>query len=462
MTRASAAIVGLLLFTACNDEVKPEEPTGFGYARADAGGRDAASGQGDAGFDSPPGCIARPRFDAPLGYPTFAVHSSDYSSSAVALLDETGAVLDARYLSSASTIEGLSGGLHGDISLPTSPGRADVLTVVARFMGDYVLRVDLGDGSVLDQTRTQAIPFDADDPGAAYASNPQDYLHVDAHTAIVTRYGRNLDPGAAAIDRGDDLLVIDPATSERLQHIALDDWVETASVDDGAGGSVEELVHARPAQIVGLGCHAVFGTARLSENWHGHPIGAVGVLDLVNLDVEKIELETLRNCGDVVPVTGDPERAIVLCSGSPWLDRATAGLVMLHVDAAGTATVEHSYVSADADADAPILSGGLVSLGGTRMVVGETGDQSTGAGDVLYLFDIATGEYEKLLTTPDTDELGSGAYDPSRGVLYVPVADLGLVTFDVSDSAVTERDTLVIDRVLPVRQIRPLRVLPSP
>src|SRR5690349_20363716 len=68
------------------------------------------------------------------GEPAFAVQLSNFKDSAgVALVDGAGTLLSPKYISSGSTITGLSGALPSDIALPSSPcGSGESLTVLGR------------------------------------------------------------------------------------------------------------------------------------------------------------------------------------------------------------------------------------------------------------------------------------------------------------------------------------------
>src|SRR5262245_47482451 len=114
--------------------------------------------------------------------PSFAVHLSDYESAAVALLDGDGKLLDDSYISSGTETAGLNAPLHGDITLPTTPCKDDVLAVVARQGGDYVLELDLEEGEVTHQVPTQN--SDLSDM-AAYRGNPYDLLCLEDNVALV-------------------------------------------------------------------------------------------------------------------------------------------------------------------------------------------------------------------------------------------------------------------------------------
>ena len=66
--------------------------------------------------------------------------------------------------------------------------------------------------------------------------NPQDYTHVSAHSAWVTRYNAN--PAASKdVDRGNDMLELDPTrgtrTGRRIDFSALDVMADRENPDTG-------------------------------------------------------------------------------------------------------------------------------------------------------------------------------------------------------------------------------------
>jgi hypothetical protein len=139
------------------------------------------------------------RGDCPRG---LAVVSNDFLSSEIALLDPTGAVKSSAFLSSASTAAtDLAAPLSGDIGVATSRSRPGELVVIDRFGTDVLTFVDTRTAVVRAQ-----LPI-----GTGFEANPQDYLELNEHQALVPRLGENTTPGRQPFDTGSDLLVVDPS-----------------------------------------------------------------------------------------------------------------------------------------------------------------------------------------------------------------------------------------------------------
>ncbi len=420
MKRPIIISLALCAASACNDSEKPGIADLGGMPANDAGSQNVT----DLG-----------------GTPSFAVQLSDYMSAGVALIDGDGEVLSKKYISSGSAVAGLSRALHGDIALPTQPCDEGLLTVVARYGGNYVLQVDLDTAKVVGQIDTQGPSM-----GAAFNSNPQDILCLGGGAALVSRFEPNLDPMAAALDAGDDLLTVDLAKAGRVSRIDL----------SALRGKVGEAVaYARPGSIVRLGDHALVGLSRATGSFEGAE-GMLAIVDLKSSAVTGFALPELRQCGTLTPVADRGDAVIVSCTGGTFGERATAGFFMVSLDSDGKAKVEHTYQSSD---PLPSIYASPVSLGGTRLVGVALGDFATMAPDTAFVIDLASGEATALFSSALGGEIGSGAYRADTGLLLMPDAGKGVRVFNVGADAIEERETLALDAALPPRSVRPLRAL---
>ena len=156
----------------------------------------------------------------PLAY---AAVASDRTVTTIALLAPNGKRLRADFVDSGSASAGLVTALSGDVMVPTRSGDPETLTLIDRYRTDVVTRIDVASGDVLAQIQTQTP--NAQGQKTAFSSNPQDYTHVSAHSAWVTRYNAN--PAASNdVDRGNDMLELDPTrgtrTGRRIDFSALD------------------------------------------------------------------------------------------------------------------------------------------------------------------------------------------------------------------------------------------------
>jgi hypothetical protein len=133
----------------------------------------------------------------------FAVVSSDFASSEIALLSPAGSVESAAFMSSASTTaSNLAAPLSGDLEVAPSRQRPNELVLIDRQGTNVLTFVD---------ARTATVRAQLPVGGTGFESNPQDYSEIDEHRALVPRLGENNLPGREPFDTGSDLLVIDPS-----------------------------------------------------------------------------------------------------------------------------------------------------------------------------------------------------------------------------------------------------------
>ncbi|MET0283454.1 MAG: hypothetical protein ABW352_03265 [Polyangiales bacterium] len=392
--------------------------------------------------------------------PAFAVINSDWTSTAISLLDVEGKVLADNYLNSGSRPAGLVTALSGDVELPKRSGEQGVLVILDRFRTDVVTRVRLSDGAILGQVKTHTPP--EQNTTSSYSSNPHDYLYIDPETAYVTRSEPNVDTGALPIDLGDDLFRINPTTmqrsGERIDLGVLDQQVM------GTSGMV--TAYARPSRMVRLGRTVVVGIGRSAFDFKA--VGD-GVVALVNLDTKVVTgfpLPGLKNCTDVEHVPNDSDTVLVSCGGD-WNtgSKATAGLALVGVSN-GTAQVEQIWRAAN-DAAATPLTSATTSLGGT--LVGAAANDYSGSGtDVYAVLDLATGSKTMIKSiTPGKGVFGTPSFDAARGLLLLPDASMdkdkkptaGLRRFQRNaDGSFTELELVKVapGTNMPVRHVFPL------
>jgi hypothetical protein len=130
---------------------------------------------------------------APLpDMPGFAVLLTDYTSTAVAMLDADGEVLDGRWVHSGTAAPGLVTALSGDVAFPTRQADLHSLTLLDRMNTDVITRFEVPGGALIGQVRTHG-PLEA----SGFSSNPQDVVFLSPDRAWVSRMGINLDPAAS-------------------------------------------------------------------------------------------------------------------------------------------------------------------------------------------------------------------------------------------------------------------------
>ena len=394
-------------------------------------------------------CSADPVLDELPAAPIYAVVSSDFTSTSVAMLDGSGAVLQEGWLDSSSAGAGLVAALSGDVVLPTEQPSGSFVAI-DRLGSDVVSRF-CHNGALVGQVRVGAEGF---------ASNPQDFLVMSETLAWVSRYEANADTTAAEADRGSDLFGVDPTTMEpNGERIDLSSFGGTAMGMDENMNPVDVPILARPGRIVRRGGHLVVSLERLPVNLFGTERGAgegmVAIVDASNNSVTTHTLAGMSNCGQVVAVPETPDEVIVACRGYSTVSfsdeagvRATAGLVRLRV---GSSVEEISSWRASADTASMLAVWNVVAIGGDRVAAVE--QRSTG-NDRLVLTDLSEGTQQMVLEAAMPFVLGQGAYD---GVtLWIPdAAAMRLRSF--AGARLAEGDSVSVGpAALPPREIRRL------
>lgn len=356
-----------------------------------------------------PGACPRAQLDPLPEPPTFAVASTDYGASASALLDLNGELLEEAWLDSGTTRPGVVAALSGDISFPSAPFEECTLVVLDRFGTNVITFLDVcGQEPLLGQV--------------VVGHNPQDVLWIDGATAWVTRHNPNLDGNAAALDRGNDVVVVDRARGRVV------DRIDMSALDEGEA-------FARPMRMVRLRAsdgaeRVVVGTARLSGDFQVAASGALAVVDPVSHEVAPYLIDGLSNCGELDGVPDDPTRLVATCAGATFGEeadrRAAAGVVLLELGAGG-ALVEVAIWRAAEHPEVGAVSASSVPLGGGRVVSVANGDVATSSPDRAVLLDLEAGTAQTLFEASGPFVLGDGAYDRASELLLIPDAGSGEV-----------------------------------
>ena len=354
----------------------------------------------------------------------FAVVASDYLSTAVALLDDRGRLLEEAWVDSGTVAPGLSMALSGDVVLPTEPPPPGRLVLLDRYGTDVVDHFDLATGRMLGQWPTSVAPAG----GAAWRPNPHDVVRLpDAGGAprwVVSRFEPNLDPDAPGLDRGDDLLVLDAAGRALARWSLRDARLE---LPDGT------RIHARPSRMVRrgeAGQWLVVGLARLSADFRRSGPGAVAVLDVATGRVVQVcEMPGLSNCGEVAAEPSDPRVFYVACRGRAFVAYEA------RVAEAGVARVRLGPTSGGCEEVAPrwpaedgigAPSSGLVPLGdGTLLAVAE-GETAAGVPDRLLWLGV-DGARRVVHEAEGAFVLGQGVASEGGRLALVPSAEAGVL-----------------------------------
>jgi len=394
----------------------------------------AAVGCGDS--NSSPAGGGTAALEALGAMPRYAVLSSDFSSSSIAMLDEDFAILDESWLNSGTTYPGLVATLSGDVVLPNRQAGDGTFAVIDRYFTDVVTRFFVPSGNLNGQVRTHG---DVGDSG--FSSNPQDFIFAAEDSAWAPRYESNLNPSASVENQGNDLIEVNPADMSLTgRRIDLSSFNTTGTVM-ARDGAVEVDVFARPSRGVLVGSTIVVGLDRISANFDAAGSGMVAVVDLEDESVAGVELPGLQSCGNVLPVPGVPSKVVVACIGFavPFGDepqvRASSGIALLDVDESGV-TIERVWRVADHPSGAiAVNSVAVVDEQGVGIA---TGDFETTV-DELYLIDLVTGSQELIHDSTGSFVIGLSAYDPDSEMLYVPDAiENAVVEFAVDEGRFVE------------------------
>jgi hypothetical protein len=203
---APSGLVFMALWAACNVAPAPSSTGGvaLGPSGGGSGGREANHTNSQAGGGSDPGPLPGAACERGV-----VIVNSDYKSTNIAIAKLDGTVLSSSFVSSGATKPGLALALSGNVDVPHLAPRSGQVVLMDRFGTNVLTWMDLEQATV-----TAQLPI-----GTGFESNPHDYLEVDHHRALVSRYGSNPTPGAEPFDAGGDLLVIDlsgPAITGRI------------------------------------------------------------------------------------------------------------------------------------------------------------------------------------------------------------------------------------------------------
>jgi hypothetical protein len=304
---AVALALALSLLSGCQ---LPSAAKGTGGVNGDA----TTSGRNeDAATSCPLGVVAQ------LGDPT-------YQSSQIALTALDGAVLSASFVSTASAqTDGLAFALSGDTALPTTAPNSGRIVIIDRYGTNVITWLNVADAKAQAQ-----LPV-----GTGFESNPQDYLELDDHRALVSRWGINGNPNQQPFDSGSDALVIDTLVPKIVSSIALPS---------------HDNLPPRPTSFTWVGTSVAVILQRMSEDFSTYGDGEIVRIDPNSLQiVQDLTLAGVSNCGRLVPLP-DQSGFGLACTGpldgnGSAADVSRSALVLLDVDSSGQ-LVERSRINA--------------------------------------------------------------------------------------------------------------------
>lgn len=290
--RSAALVAGAFVVTACD---VPAPRGSAGATIPDSGTLTEACGRGAVVVEQP---------------------LEDYGSTNVGLVAWDGTVLAPSIAGSSTSSVGLTAPLSGDVVPPT-----------ALVTGPEIVLIDRNRAAskiVWVNVQTAARRELSVAPGGFYA-NPHDYVALSETKAYVTRFGSNPAPGAAPLDTGSDVVVVDPSVPKLVASISM-----TGSLGDDAAVALP-----RPDRIVVANGRAYVLLGALARGFTSTVPSRLAVVDTARDAVTgSLVLSTYRNCAGLA-LAPSGKRLSVLCSGTiaqtSASDLADSGVVVVDV-----------------------------------------------------------------------------------------------------------------------------------
>ena len=349
-----------------------------------------------------------------------AILSSDYTSGSLSLYDPAKATLlhdDCIHSGQSSLTQKLS----GDLTLPTQadPLGHEIVVIDREFSTlNFVNPATCG-------VRSQV------SVSTGFKANPHDVIRIRANKAYVTRYETNFAATAVAedLDDGNDVLVIDPSTGQRLARIDL--------TGEATG---EEGVLARPDRGILVNDRVYLTLGNLSAHFSKAGPGRVLVIDSVTDSVvERIDLPQQKGCSGIEYVAA-AKKLYVVCGGS-WADGPTQvdESALVEIDLAGASPVLGRVYSSH-DLGIGVLNFSYVAVSGGTAFVSQLGNfpdaasNTPGTSDVLYAVNLASGAAQPVFNG-GASNLGRAAVSVDAKRLFLPDGDFTapkVRVFDVS------------------------------
>ncbi len=383
------------------------------------------------------------------GPPRLAALHSDYTgSSSISLLDASGRIASADWLSGATLPVGLAPVLGSDVVFPSEQRYQGRLTFIDRLGLDRITAVEIGVPTQnVVSFSTVGVTQSSQHRNATYRPNPQDAFRLSDGTWLVTRPepkrgSASGDPGAAegpsSAGDGDDIVRLDPASGDLLGRLDL-----STLRDDG--------LWARPARFAPLGGSLLaVGLWHLSGDYQVAGPGRIALMDYARWAlVQNVDLTPFANCGEVAAYA---DTLFVLCRGTPFATpdqrQGSSGIVQLTW--AEGRLGERRRFHPRVPTEAPSL--GLLPLSRDRVLFVAEGDFLTDESDALFVYDFSSDTATRIYQARAAFVLGAPVGDGET--LYLPLADAGLVVLPTAASSQEIRNALPTTcRKLPLRAL---------
>jgi DNA-binding beta-propeller fold protein YncE len=337
-----------------------------------------------------------------------AVIGNDFTSTVVSLVAADGTLAKADCIDSGTSGGTISMALSGDVTLPSQPQRGGELWLVDR--GNAAL-------TVLEPTtcevRTQK------SVASGFRANPHDVAVLSDTKAYVTRYDRNV-AATDAMGKGDDIVVIDPATLAITSRIDLAPEATAVTGKD---------IQARPDRLVIAGGKVYVSLGNQDAMFAAAADGRVVVIDPETDTVSgHVDLPGLRGCSAMFHLAAT-NTLYVACGGS-FADADQAAFSgVAEIDLAATpAALKRTTRASGLDGQAVNFSwvAAVSDTRGFAATFGKfppMGSTAPGTNDATFAFDPTAHSPTKLPVTAGPFDLGRAAL--GEGKLFIPDA-----TFD--------------------------------
>ncbi len=353
--------------------------------------------------------------------------ASDYKKTSVSLYDPASGRLSEGCVTSAEEGPIVEQPLSGDVGLPS---RAQ--------SGGEIILIDREKAVLTFVDPTSCTPrAQLSVTTGGFEANPHDVIQVSAHKAYVTRYGSNPAP-TGDLDRGDDVLVIDPLARDASQEPILKSISLTAFATSIGGATLL----ARPDRGVLVDGKVYLTLGNLDENFVAGAARVAVIDTATDAVVDVIDLPDQKGCSAITYVAA-ANCLYVSCGGAfSDLDQA-AGSALVEIDLSGVTPVLGRIVAARKIGSRPLNLASAAVLGGTAFVgtfgVRDSKTQAVVTPDAFYAVALATGAAVKLLEG-GAYNFGVAAVDIVHRKVFLPDGDTvtpRVHVFDVSADAAT-------------------------
>jgi len=346
----------------------------------------------------------------PCGRGLAVVHTK-YESTNVSLVNWGGEVLSSSFISSATGGAKLSAKLSGDVVLPTADVNGNELVLLDRYPASVLTWVDVKSAKVESQLSVRS----------GFQANPHDYLELGPSRAYVTRFEKNPDPAASSLDKGDDVLVVDPTVPRVTGSIDL----SAAMADAGAG------FRAAPHRLARAGARVYASLLGESTAWAPAPSRLVELDPKSDALGQVLVFDGLYECNGLA-VSPDQSKLVLSCSGrfsGSESELGESGLVVV-----GLYPELHEVGRFPADG-AP-FGFSVAWSDGSHLLANTFGNEATGMPDHLVELDLTTGERRVLLSSDgEPFTLSDVRCGSACGVCFATDAGRGVLQrFDIDAS----------------------------